>query len=70
MVSNKPSGKSDQLTLASGGSEYAWLLSVAVSWSNKTNFSLCASHSNNYATYCSDIHNTHTAVIQHQYHNG
>ena len=34
--------KVDQLTLFSGGSEHAWLLDVAISQSNKMNFSLCA----------------------------
>ena len=52
MVSKKHSGKADQLTLASGGSEHALLFSVAISWSNKMNFSLCA----NMSGFCSDSH--------------
>ena len=40
VVGKKPSGEADQLTLTSGGSENAWLFSVAVSWGNKINFSL------------------------------
>ena len=35
-------GKADQLTL-NGGSEHGWLLSVAVRWYNKMNFSWYAS---------------------------
>ena len=50
MVGKKHSGKADQSTLASGGSEYA---SVAISWGNKMNFSLCA----NMSGFCSDSHN-------------
>ena len=41
-VGKKYSGKADQSILASGGSEHAWLFSVAMSWGNKMNFSLCA----------------------------
>ena len=54
MVGKKHSGKADQSTLASGGSENAWLLnfSVAISWDNKINFSLCV----NMSGFCSDSH--------------
>ena len=53
MVSKKHSGKADQSTLASGGSAHAKLLSVAISWGNKMNFSLSA----NMSGFCSDSHN-------------
>ena len=39
-------------TLASGGSEHAWLFRVAISWGNKMNFSLSA----NMSGFCSDSH--------------
>ena len=35
MVGIKHSGEADQLTLTSGGSEHAWLFTVAISWGNK-----------------------------------
>ena len=44
--------KSRTVTLASGGSEHAQLFSVAISWGNKMNFSLCA----NILGFCSDSH--------------
>ena len=52
MVGKKHSGKADQSTLASGGSERAQLFSVAISWGNKMNFSLSA----NMSGFCSDSH--------------
>ena len=52
MVGRKHSGKADQSTLASGGSEHAWLFSVAISWGNKMTFSLSA----NMSGFCSDSH--------------
>ena len=52
MVDKKHSGKAGQLMLASGGSEHAQLFSVAKSWGNKKNFSLCA----NMSGFCSDSH--------------
>ena len=52
MVDKKHSGKADQLTLATGGSEHAWLFSVAISWGTKLNFSLCT----NMLGFCSDTH--------------
>ena len=42
-------GKTDQSKIAS---EYAWLFIVAISWGNKTNFSLYA----NMLSFCSDSH--------------
>ena len=45
-------GKADQLTVTGGGSEYAQLFSVAISWGNKMNFSLYA----NMSSFCSDSH--------------
>ena len=50
MVGKKHSGKVDQLTLASEGSEQVQLFSVAISWDDKMNFSLCA----NLAGFCSN----------------
>ena len=44
MVGKKQSDKADQSTLASGGSEYAWLFSVAISWGNKMNFQFVCEH--------------------------
>ena len=52
MVRKFHSGEADQSTLASGGSEHAWLFSVAINWGNKMNFSLYA----NMAGFCSDDH--------------
>ena len=52
MVSKKHSGKAEQSTLASGGSEHVLLFSVAISWGNKMNFSLSA----NMSGFCSDSH--------------
>ena len=52
MVGKRHSGKADQSTLASGGSEHAQLFSVAISWGNKMDFSLCA----NMSGFCSDSH--------------
>ena len=52
MVSKRHSGKADQSTLASGGSKHAQLFSVAISWGNKMNFSLCV----NMLGFCSDSH--------------
>ena len=46
------SGKADQYTSASGGSEHAQLFSVAISWGNKMNFRLSADMSG----FCSDSH--------------
>ena len=43
MVSKKHSGKVDQSTLASGGSEHAYV--VTISWGNKMNFRLCVNKS-------------------------
>ena len=51
----KHSGKAEQSTLASGGSKHTELFSVAISWGNKMNFSLCASMSG----FCSDSHMCH-----------
>ena len=60
-VGKKHSGKADQLTLASGGSEHAYLFSVAISWGNKMNLSLRAKMSG----FCSDSHiyRIHTYII-------
>ena len=52
MVGKKHSGKADQSTLASEGSEHAQLFSVAISLGNKMNFSLSA----NMSGFCSDSH--------------
>ena len=52
MVGKKPSGKADQLTLASGSSENAYLFSVAISLENKMNLSL----------YVAGLHITHVAT--------
>ena len=52
MVDKKHSGKAEQLTLARGGSEHTQLFSVAISWDNKMNFTLCADMSG----FCSDSH--------------
>ena len=46
------SATSIQSTLAGGGSEHAQLFSVAISWGNKTNFSLSV----NMSGFCSDSH--------------
>ena len=51
MVGKRLSGEADQLILASGGSEHAQLFSVAISWGNKTNFSLCV----NMLGFCSNV---------------
>ena len=48
----KHSGKVNQLTLAIGGSEHAWLFIVAINWGNKMSFSLYA----NMLGFCSDGH--------------
>ena len=53
MVSKKHSGKADQLTSVRGGSEHVELFSVAISWGNKMNFSLCV----NMSSFCSDSNN-------------
>ena len=45
MVGKKNSGKTEQSTLASGGSKHAQLFSVPISWGNKKNFSLFANMS-------------------------
>ena len=59
MVSKKHSGKTDQLTIANGGSEHAQLFSiVGYSWGTKMNFSLCA----NMAGFCSESHNYYTSM--------
>ena len=50
MVGIEHSGKADQLLLASGGSDHAYIFSVAISWGNEMNFSLYA----NKAGFCSD----------------
>ena len=50
MVSKKHSRKADQSTLASGGNEHAQLHSVAISWGNEMNFSLCR----NMSGFCLD----------------
>ena len=52
-VCKKHSGKADQSTLPSGGSEYAQLFSVAISWGNKINFILYA----NMMGFSPDSHN-------------
>ena len=52
MVGKKHSGKADQSTLGSGGSEHAYLFSVAISWDNKMNISLSV----NLSGFCSDSH--------------
>ena len=51
MVGKRLSGEADQLILANGGSEHAQLFSVAISWGNKTNFSLCV----NMLGFCSNV---------------
>ena len=53
MVDKRYSGKVDQLTLASGGSEhaYSYCINVVISCGNKMNFSSFA----NMAGFCSDI---------------
>ena len=52
MACKKHFRKADQSTLASGGSEHAWLFSVTISWGNKMNFSLCV----NIPGFCLDSH--------------
>ena len=62
MVGKKHSGKADQSTLASGRNEHALLFSVAISWGNKMNFSLCAKMS----AFCSDSHIFHGQLVIHK----
>ena len=50
MVSKKYFEKAYQLTSANKDGEHAQLISVAISWGDKINFSLCA----NMAGFCSD----------------
>ena len=54
MVRKMHSGEADQLILASGGSEHAYIVSfsVAISWGSKMDFSLHA----NMAGFCSYGH--------------
>ena len=52
MVGKEHSGKVDQLTLTSGGSEHVVLFSVAISWCNEMNFALCV----NMSGFCLDSH--------------
>ena len=42
MVGKKHSGEANQMTLASEGSEYGQLFSVAINWVDKMNLSLYA----------------------------
>ena len=58
MLGKKHSGKADQLTSASGGSEHAKLFSVAISWGNKMNFSLYA----NMSGFCSQTVRNKTSI--------
>ena len=58
MVGKKHSWKANQSTLASGGSEHAYLFSVAISWGNEMNFSLSA----NMLGFCSDSHIYYTCI--------
>ena len=64
-LAKKHSGKADQSTLASGGSEHAWLFIVAISWGNNINFSLYVKM----LSFCSDSHIYTIATREHKHKN-